>query len=162
MTSIRISTGLFLFVACLMMPTAFTTAHEPTVQQSKPAKLGKLGVVHLPTSAQSDEAQANFLHGVAALHSFWYPVALDEFRAATKIDPNFMMGYWGEAMTYNHPLWGDPQETEVARKALAKIRITPKLTQREKAYLNAVKVLYEEGEKVTRDKIGRASCRERV
>ena len=152
MTSIRISTGLFLFVACLMMPTAFTTAHEPTVQQSKPAKLGKLGVVDFPTSAQSDEAQAHFLHGVAALHSFWYPVALDEFRAATKIDPNFMMGYWGEAMTYNHPLWGDPQETEVARKALAKIRITPKLTQREKAYLNAINVLYDEGEKVTRDR----------
>jgi hypothetical protein len=152
MTLIRISTGLFLLVACLMMPAVSTTAHEPTAQQSKPAKLGKLGVVDFPTSAQSEEAQAHFLHGVAALHSFWYPVALDEFRAATKIDPNFMMGYWGEAMTYNHPLWGDPQETEVAWKALAKIKITPKLTPREKAYLHAVKVLYDEGEKVTRDR----------
>ena len=63
-----------------------------------------------------------------------------------------MMGYWGEAMAHNHPLWGDPQETEEARKVLAKINNTPKLTSREFAYLQAVKVLYGEGEKPVRDR----------
>ena len=62
------------------------------------------------------------------------------------------MGYWGEAMAHNHPLWGDPQETEEARKVLAKINNTPKLTSREFAYLQAVKVLYGEGEKPVRDR----------
>jgi hypothetical protein len=65
---------------------------------------------------------------VAALHSFWYPVALDEFREATKIEPDCMMGYWGEAMAHNHPIWGDPQETDAAREVLEKIKDTQKLT----------------------------------
>jgi len=84
-----------------------------TGQQSKPAepaKLDKLGTVAFPASC-SNHAQANFLRGVAALHSFWYEVALDEFRESTTIDPDCMMGYWGEAMAHNHPIWGDPHVT---------------------------------------------------
>ena len=126
----------------------------------EPRKLGKLGTVDFQTSARSGEAQARFVRGVAALHSFWYPVALDEFQAATRIEPDFMMGYWGEAMTHNHPLWGDPQETEAARQVLSKIAITPALTPKERAYLHAVKVLYGEGEKVARDKAYAAAMEE--
>ncbi len=55
-------------------------------------------------------------------------------------------------MTPNHPIWGDPQETEAAREALEKIKDIPKLTPRERAYLQAVKVLYGEGDKPARDK----------
>ena len=119
--------------------------------QAEHAKLGKLGTVNFPTSC-SQPAQARFLRGVAALHSFWYPVAIEEFRESTKIEPDCMMGYWGEAMAHNHPIWGDPQETEAARKALEKIRDTPKLTPRERAWLQAVRVLYGEGDKSARDK----------
>src|SRR6266496_1814194 len=68
------------------------------------AQESKLGSVDFPTSG-SEAAQVHFVRGVAALHSFWYEEALKEFKAATSIDPEFMMGYWGEAMTYNHPLW---------------------------------------------------------
>ena len=89
---------------------------------------------------------------MAALHSFWYEVALEEFRESTKIEPDFMMGYWGEAMAHNHPIWGDPQETEAARKVLANIRDTSKLTPRERAYVQAVQVLYGDGEKPARDR----------
>jgi hypothetical protein len=120
--------------------------------QADSAKLGKLGTVNFPTSARSQEAQAHFLRGVAALHSFWYRVALDEFRTATSIEPDFMMGYWGEAMAHNHPLWGDPQETEAARQVLAKITDTSRLRPIERAYVHAVQVLYGEGEKPARDR----------
>ncbi len=115
-------------------------------QQSQQAQLGK---VDFPTSA-SPQAQAHFLRGIAALHSFWYEEALEAFREATRVDPDFAMGYWGEAMTYNHPLWAQ-QDAEAARAALAKIKETSKLTAREQAYLNAVKVLYGEGDKLSRD-----------
>ncbi len=111
-----------------------------------------LGTVEFPTSASSKEVQAHFVRGVAALHSFWYPVALNEFREATRREPDFMMGYWGEAMAHNHPLWGDPQETAAGREVIEKIRISPELAPRERAWLNAVKVLYGEGDKVARDK----------
>jgi len=110
----------------------------------------ELGSVDFPTSG-SGQSQEHFLRGVAALHFFWYPVALEEFRAASQADPDFMMGYWGEAMAHDHPIWGDPQETEAARRVIAKIRITPELTQRERVYINAVKLLYGEGDRQARD-----------
>ena len=137
----------FVVVTCAMaMLAAYSTAQQP-----ESAQLDKLGTVDFPTSG-SAQAQAHFLRGVAALHSFWYEVALEEFRESTKIEPDFMMGYWGEAMAHNHPIWGDPQETEAARKVLANIRDTSKLTPRERAYVQAVQVLYGDGEKPARDR----------
>lgn len=113
------------------------------------AQDSKLGKVEFPTSG-SEKAQAHFLRGLAALHSFWYEEALDEFRAATKLEPDFAMGYWGEAMAHNHPLWSE-QDISAAREVLAKIKETPKLTDRERAYLGAVKLLYGDGDKRARD-----------
>ena len=113
------------------------------------AQQSNLGRVEFPTSG-SPAAQAHFLRGLAALHSFWYEEALEAFRESTKVDPDFMMGYWGEAMTYNHPLWSE-QDLDAARQVIAKLKDTPKLTDRERAYLNAVKLLYGEGDKRARD-----------
>ena len=114
------------------------------------AQQSQLGKVDFPSSG-SAAAQSHFARGVAALHSFWFEEALDEFRESTKLEPDFMMGYWGEAMAYNHPLWSE-QDTEAGRKTIARIKDTPKLTERERAYLNAVKQLYGEGDKLARDK----------
>ncbi len=115
-----------------------------------PAQSAALGTVEFPTSG-GVEAQRHFLRGLAALHSFWFEEALEEFRQSTEIEPDFMMGYWGEAMALNHPLWAQ-QDTEGARSVLKKIRDTSKLTDRERAYINAVKLLYAEGDKVSRDR----------
>ena len=109
----------------------------------------RLGKVEFQTSG-SPAAQAEFLRGLAALHSFWYEEALEAFRASTKADPEFMMGYWGEAMAHNHPLWGE-QDTASARAVVAKFKETPRLSARERAYLAAVKSLYGEGDKRARD-----------
>jgi tetratricopeptide (TPR) repeat protein len=109
----------------------------------------QLGRIEFPTSG-SPEAQQHFLRGVAAMHSFWYEEAAEAFRAATKADPTFAMGYWGEALTYNHPIWLQ-QDTEAGRRALANIVITGKLTPRERAWIEAAKILYGEGDKLARD-----------
>jgi len=119
----------------------------------------QLGKVEFATSG-SPQAQEYFLRGLAALHSFWYEEASEAFREATKIDPEFMMGYWGEAMALNHPLWGE-QDTPAAKVVIAKIKDTPKLTARERAYLNAVKILYGEGEKHARD-VAYAAAMEKI
>src|SRR5262249_46334789 len=69
-----------------------------------------------------------------------------------KIDPDFAMGYWGEAMSYNHPIWGQ-QDTEAGRRALAKIpdiKQAAKLTERERAFIEAARILYGEGDKLAR------------
>src|SRR5215210_6046075 len=113
------------------------------------AQESQLGRVEFPTSG-SEKAQAHFLRGLAALHSFWYEEALDAFRESTKVEPDFAMGYWGEAMAHNHPLWSE-QDIAAARQVLTKIKETPKLTERERAYLAAVKLLYGDTDKRSRD-----------
>jgi tetratricopeptide (TPR) repeat protein len=140
MPPIRISSASLLFRLVLVVLIV-------AISSSAQSQLGK---VNFPTSG-SEKAQVHFLRGLAALHSFWFEEALDEFRESTRIEPDFSMGYWGEAMAYNHPLWAE-QDTEAARKTLAKIRDTSKITARERAYIEAVRVLYGPGEKLTRDK----------
>ena len=53
----------------------------------------------------NEAARAPFLRGLALLHNFEYTSAAEEFRRAQEADPDFVMAYWGEAMTYNHPVW---------------------------------------------------------
>src|SRR5687767_12046747 len=101
------------------------------VTASASAQSSQLGNVKFETSG-SPKAQEHFLRGLAALHSFWYEEALEAFRASTKEDPDFMMGYWGEAMAHNHTLWSE-QDLPAARDAIAKMKETPKLTKRERA-----------------------------
>ncbi|HSF09340.1 MAG TPA: hypothetical protein VLA60_07995 [Nitrospirales bacterium] len=113
------------------------------------AALGQLGSIEFPASG-SREAHPHFLRGVAALHSFWYEEAIDAFRRATTIDPNFVMGYWGEAMANNHPVWQE-ENVEAARAALGKVSDTASATVRERQYLQAVNTLFGEGDKLARD-----------
>ena len=102
-------------------------------------------------------AQADFLVGLAQLHNFQYMQAAEAFRRAQKVDPDFAMAYWGEAMTYNHAVWMQ-QDPSAARAVLAKLGPTPEAraakaaTPREKAYLAAGEVLYGDGDKYDRDR----------
>ncbi|HUS08751.1 MAG TPA: hypothetical protein VMZ52_20780, partial [Bryobacteraceae bacterium] len=114
-----------------------------------------LGRISFPVSA-SVQAQRHFTRGVLLLHSFEYQDARAEFTAAQKVDPNFAMAYWGEAMTYNEPVWfaQDPVSARAALRRLAPTaegRRAKAPTSREKAYLNAVETLYGAGTKEERD-----------
>lgn len=117
---------------------------------------GKVGVVSFENSG-TRAAQADFLYGLAQLHNFEYASAADAFRRAQKADPGFAMAYWGEAMTYNHPVWFQ-QDQAAARAALAHLAAAPEerqakaRTAREKDYLHAVEILYGEGSKHERDR----------
>src|SRR5207237_4911692 len=86
------------------------------------------------------EAQEAFLRGVLLLHNFAYPQAERAFEEAERIDPNFALAYWGEAMTYNHPIWYEI-DSNAARTVLAKFPGAAS-TQRETAYLDAVRTLF--------------------
>jgi tetratricopeptide (TPR) repeat protein len=114
-----------------------------------------LGSIDFPNSGQP-AAQEEFLRGVKALHSFWYEEATEAFQKAQEIDPGFALAYWGEALSYNHPLWSE-QDIAAARDALRKLGATRKerlektATERERLYLEAVETLYGEGDKLERD-----------
>jgi len=104
----------------------------------------------------SPSAQADFLDGLALLHDFEYSAAAAAFQRAEAADPGFAMAYWGEAMTFNHPVWMQ-QDLKAARAALNKLAPTAAerraraKTDREKEYLDAIEVLYGEGSKEERD-----------
>src|SRR6266498_1982440 len=120
------------------------------------ARTEELGRIDFPTSG-SAEAQKRFLRGALLLHSFEFDDAAEEFRQARKIEPGFAMACWGEAMTFNHPLWME-QDAESARKALDRLAPSPEArlakapTEREKMYLSAVETLYGKGDKAENDR----------
>src|SRR6266446_1915403 len=115
---------------------------------------GGYGQVNFPNSG-APAAQADFLTGLALLHDFEYPAAAAAFRRAEALDPSFAMAYWGEAMTFNHPIWMQ-QDLKAARDALNKLALTPATrrakakTEREKDYLDTLEILYGEGSKEER------------
>lgn len=116
---------------------------------------GGYGHVEFANSG-SPAAQADFLEGLALLHDFEYEAAAEAFRRAETADPGFAMAYWGEAMTFNHPIWMQ-QDLKAAREALNKLALTPPArrakakTEREKEYLDALEILYGDGTKEERD-----------
>ena len=105
------------------------------------ALLFQLGTIVFPNSGKPD-AQDAFVRGVLLLHNFAYPQAAKAFVEAETIDPSFALAYWGEAMTYNHPIWYET-DAEAGKRALAKFNGT--VTPRERAYLDAVATLYVDG-----------------
>lgn len=101
-------------------------------------------------------AQTDFLRGLALLHDFEYASAAAAFRRAESADANFAMAYWGEAMTFNHPVWMQ-QDLQSARAVLDRLgpsaaqRRAKAQTDREKGYLDAIEILYGDGTKEDRD-----------
>ncbi|MCH8244910.1 MAG: hypothetical protein IH951_00720 [Bacteroidetes bacterium] len=102
-----------------------------------------LGSIYFPNSG-SEEAQDDFIRGVLLLHSFEFGPSAQAFKSAQEKDPDFAMAYWGEAMTYNHPLWRAKDE-QAASDVFARMPSTAP-TDRENGYLNAVRILYAPGE----------------
>jgi len=116
----------------------------------------ELGSITFPNSGAA-AAQAAFLEGVKDLHSFQFDEAAVAFQRAQQADPTFAMAYWGEAMSFNHPLWAQ-QDADAAKKILEKLGATPDARQakaklpKEKAFLKAIDILYyAPGDKLARD-----------
>ncbi len=117
---------------------------------------GTLGKIDFPTSG-SATAQRHFEQGALLLHSFEYDDAAEEFQKSQQVEPNFAMAYWGEAMTYNKPLWMrlDQKAGQAVLRRLGETRearLAKAPTDREKGYLGAVDTLFfGEGDKAARD-----------
>ena len=119
------------------------------------AQQPRLGTIDFPVTGLP-AAQPAFVRGVLFLHSFEYASALRAFREAQAVDPAFVMAFWGEAMTWTHPVWNQ-QDLDSARATLARFgptraaRLARAATPRERAYFAAVEDLYGDGSKQRRD-----------
>lgn len=136
-------------LALLSFSALFLLCKAPAGAQSE------VGEVSFANSG-SPAAQESFLRGLALLHNFEYPDAAEQFRKAQAADPDFAMAYWGEAMTYTHPIWFQ-QDLDAARAVLGRLGATPEArlakakTERERDYLRAIEALYGQGTKEERD-----------
>jgi tetratricopeptide (TPR) repeat protein len=132
---------------------AFVAAFAAAAQAQTPA--GELGSITFPTSAKP-AAQAAFLTGTKALYNFEFDIAAEAFQQAQKADPAFALGYWGEAMSYNHPLWAQ-QDLAAARRVLERLaptaaaRAAKAPAGKERELIEAADVLFGAGDKLARD-----------
>ncbi|HSL83101.1 MAG TPA: hypothetical protein VLF66_10005, partial [Thermoanaerobaculia bacterium] len=107
----------------------------------------ELGTVQLPTAC-ADAALPSLTRGLALLHHMTYEGARSAFAAAAEADPSCALAYWGQAMSFIHPLWSDPpSEADFERgRALAETaRARAGDSRREAAYAAAVEAYYAAG-----------------
>ena len=128
-----------------------------------------LGLIAVPAMAQHHDHgttgaavagpahASDYAEGLYLLHNFEYDRAAAAFRRAQVADPANVMAFWGEAMTYNHPLWAF-QDADKGRAVLARLGATLEArrararNEREAAWIDAVEALYGEGDKLSRDR----------
>ena len=106
----------------------------------------RLGTV-LVVGTCSEAAEGHLERGLALLHSMTYEEAARGFAAATEVDPDCAMGYWGQAMTIVHPLWSDPPSEEAYQRGvelLATARDNAS-TDHELAYVDALAAYFDVG-----------------
>ncbi len=104
----------------------------------------KLGDVELNVTG-NQAGQDHFKEGLLLLHSFEYEDAREAFLKAQQADPNMPMAFWGEAMTYNHSLWGE-QDYDEAIPIIEKMKAAQNkttVTAIEEDFMKAVAILYQ-------------------
>ena len=134
------------------------------------AQFAEVGSLDFPTSARSEEAQRHFLRGVATLHSFGWKQAIEQFQAAQAIEPDFALAYWGETLSYNHPLFGGGPDLdeENPRAVLTRLGPTPAAraakapSDRERGFLEAVEVLWSDEGTYNERRVGYMEAMERL
>ncbi|HSK18107.1 MAG TPA: tetratricopeptide repeat protein [Longimicrobiales bacterium] len=104
--------------------------------------LGEVALRPVPCSTPASEL---LRVGLALLHNMTYEGARARFTEAVVTDPDCLLGYWGAAMSYIHPLWPDrPTDEDLAAGsrilATANSRRAP--TAFEAALLGAVHEYY--------------------
>jgi tetratricopeptide (TPR) repeat protein len=137
-----------LVVACL---AAGAAAQEPHHHEGEE----KLGNVRFAVSC-NPAATANFLRGVAMLHSFEYDRAEKTFASAAEADPACAMAHWGIAMSLYHPVWAAgnpsaaPSAADLRRGAaeLAKAKSLAATSPREREFIDALDAFYRDAEAV--------------
>ena len=140
-----------IWLAMILVGIITTACQNP----KKVKETVSLGEIELSVTSNSDGLK-HFEQGVLLLHSFMYQDAAKSFRQAQEADPDFAMAYWGEAMTYNHPLWSE-QNYDKGVETLTRLagtrteRKAKAPTELEQDFLEAAEILYGDGTKIERD-----------
>jgi hypothetical protein len=134
----------------LMLPAGILLCWTALAQVSnaRPGKLEGLGLVSFPVSC-SAATQPRFDRAVALLHSFQYATAQSAFAEIARNDPPCAMAFWGQAMSLFQPLFELPDDDVLSKgkELVAQAVKTGAKTDRERAYIQATVVLYQDAPK---------------
>ena len=106
-----------------------------------------LGDHHMAISTGSDSAQIYFDQGLRLSYAFNHPAAVASYRKAASFDPECAMCYWGIAWASGPNINAalTAEGGEVAHHAIHRaLELTDEITDRERAYIEAMAVRYEE------------------
>src|SRR3970282_2160960 len=106
-TALRMTWGVIVCMLAWLATAAWRTCTGPSgrgrgLAAQEPVE--RLGTIDFPHNRGAGGA-GGFARGVLLLNSFEYGPAAEAFRAAQGKDPGFALAYWGEALSYTHPLW---------------------------------------------------------
>src|SRR6202171_1622877 len=130
------------------LPSLVSLAAPGSAQADDPnSQSGPLGKVSFPTSCDP-KVQPAFERAVAMLHSFWYSAGEKAFRDVLVDDPKCAIATWGIAsILMSNPLAGQgasPKGAESAQAAIDEGRRIGAKTEREREYIEAVAVYYQD------------------
>lgn len=118
-----------------------------------------LGDYHFPITTSSAEAQRYFDQGFRLTYGFNHREAIRAFKQAALLDPECAMCYWGHALALgpniNAPM--DPSSVTEAYETIQKaVALESRVTERERAYIDAVASRYSADEKADRATLDQA------
>jgi len=131
------------FVLILAAGNSFGQEHEHGSSE-------KLGAVHFATSC-NEGAQKEFDRAVALLHSFQFSRAIQGFNVTLKNDKTCGIAYWGIALSqWSNPFapgMKDPGQLRAGWESAGLGKTIGAKTERERAYIAAVTILFNDFEK---------------
>ncbi len=85
--------------------------------------------------------------GIALIHHMTYEDAEYTFSEVIKLDPGCFWGYWGKAMTLEHPLWPDVPDNDMLKEGyiLSQTALNLAKTKKEKYYGGAIAAYFKDG-----------------
>jgi len=135
----------FSAVAASAQPATGHAGHTSLAPGALAPRLSGLGTLEYRATTTVPAAQEFFNQGLRLLYAFNHPEALRAFREAARLDPNFAMAYWGQAMTLG-PNLNAPMPAENVQPAYAAIRraqaAAAAATPREREFIAALAARY--------------------
>ena len=134
------------FFSAILFTAVSTSGHA----QAPRAGGERLGKVHFATSCAASAAE-EFDHAMALLHSFEFPDAITGFKKVLETDPSCGIAQWGVALA----TWGNPfaglRSPKILQDGLAAAETAQRIgakSDRERAYIEAVMLLYKDADKL--------------
>jgi tetratricopeptide (TPR) repeat protein len=134
-------------VSVAVMAAASISLAQPVLAQDTAGT--QLGTVHFATSC-NEIAQRRFDRGMRYQHSFWYRASKEIFEEALKADPECAIAHWGIALSllYNPHSPPPAANLPLGLAELQKAKAIGAKTQRERDYIDALLVFYNDFDKV--------------